>query len=177
MRKPLGRFGRGNLIHKLLQILPEMKLPDRRARARLYLQGQGLGAEASGQIEGEVFAVLEHEDFAHFFTQGSMAEVALAGHAKGLPDHISLNGQIDRLYVSGDDVWILDYKSNRPPPKTEDGVAQLYVRQMAAYKALAQELYPGKTIHCGLLWTDGPRLMPLSDELLDSIDWLAALSA
>jgi len=68
-------------------------------------------------------------------------------------------------------VWIVDYKSNRPPPKVEADVAQLYIRQMAAYRALARELYPDKTVRTALLWTDGPHMMTLSDQVLDNVKW------
>jgi ATP-dependent helicase/nuclease subunit A len=170
-----GRFGRGNIIHKLLQILPDLPLQQRRSAARQYL-GLHSGIDVD-QIETEVFTVLEHPDYAPFFATGSQAEVALAGRAKGLPENIELNGQIDRLSVRGDTVWIVDYKSNRPPPQSEDGVAQIYINQMAAYRALVRDLYPGKSIKCALLWTDGPRLMRLSNALLDNVNWDIALDA
>jgi ATP-dependent helicase/nuclease subunit A len=168
----LGRFGRGNIIHKLLQILPDLPISDRHKTTRNYLEKQvGVDKEAALQIEQEIFAVLEHNDYAQFFAEGSQAEVAIAGSADDLPDDIELNGQIDRLCVQEDTVWILDYKSNRPPPIDEANVSEIYVRQMAAYRSLVRNLYPGKRIVCALLWTDGPRLMRLSDARLDGVDW------
>ena len=170
-----GRFGRGNIIHKLLQILPDIPVDQRRAAARRHLD-MHRGIDAA-QIEQEVFAVLEHPDYAPFFAEGSQAEVALAGRAQELPEHIELNGQIDRLSVQGDTVWIVDYKSNRPPPLNEEGVAPIYVNQMAAYRALVRDLYPGKLVKCALLWTDGPHFMELSDGLLDNVRWDTVLDA
>ena len=67
-----------------------------------------------------------------------------------------------------DSVYIIDYKSNRPPPKTQDGVADIYWGQMAAYRELAKEIYPGREIISALLWTDGPSLMVLDDKRLDA---------
>ena len=172
-----NRFMRGNIIHKLLQYLPDIAEKDRRTAAQAYLQKQGsLKTSGANQIEKEVFAILEHKDFAPFFSKSSMSEVSLAGQAKNLPGGISFNGQIDRLCVIDNIVWILDYKSNRPPPQNESGVAGIYVRQMAAYRALARDIFPDKTIRTALLWTDGPRLMPLSDELLDSVNWESVLT-
>ena len=170
-----GRFGRGNIIHKLLQILPDLPVEERRKAARQFLDLH-VGIDAA-QIEAEVFAVLEHTDYAPFFATGSQAEVALAGRAHGLPENIELNGQIDRLSVQGDTVWIVDYKSNRPPPLSEQGVALIYINQMAAYRALVRDLYPQKAVICALLWTDGPHLMRLSDALLDNVNWETALDA
>ena len=171
------RFLRGNLIHKLLEILPSAGMSKRRALAQTYLDAQHISAAETADIIGEVFTVLEHPDFAHFFADGSMAEVSLAGRASALPKDAVFNGQIDRLCIGEKDVWILDYKSNRPPPENIENVAPLYVRQMAAYRALARELYPNKTIHCALLWTHAPRLMAVPDALMDKVDWGVVLGA
>ena len=62
---------------------------------------------------------------------------------------------------------ILDFKTNRPPPAREDDVSPIYLAQMALYRAAAARIFPGRRIVCGLVWTDGPRLMRLSDALLD----------
>ena len=37
-----------------------------------------------------------------------------------------INGRIDRLAVTKDQVLILDFKTNRPPPATENEVPQIY---------------------------------------------------
>ena len=42
-----------------------------------------------------------------------------------------------------------------------------YLAQMAAYRQVLAAIYPGRTIRCCLLWTDGPSLMELPGELLD----------
>src|SRR3546814_3953982 len=55
----------------------------------------------------------------------------------------SFAGQIDRLAVADDGILMVDYKSNRPPPATAERVAPVYLRQMAAYRALLREIYPG----------------------------------
>ena len=64
-------------------------------------------------------------------------------------------------------VRIVDYKTNRPPPNDARDVPPIYLRQMAAYRAVLREIYPLLTIRCALLWTDGPRLMQISEELLE----------
>ena len=162
------RFLRGNLIHKLLEVLPEFEPVKRAAIAAKMLAGyKMLGEEQRNQIIAEVFAVLDGAEFAEIFAIGSRSEISLAGSAKGLPEHLYLNAQIDRISVTESKVFIVDYKSNRPPPLTQDGVADIYWGQMAAYRELAREIYPSREIVCGLLWTDGPRLMILDDSRLD----------
>ena len=63
---------------------------------------------------------------------------------------------------------ILDFKTNRPPPASEAEVASITLDQMALYRAGAQAVFPGRRIVCGLLFTDGPRLLQLSDVVLDA---------
>ncbi len=78
-----------------------------------------------------------------------------------------ISGQIDRLVVGDDSVAIVDYKSNRPPPDDPEAVAPVYLRQMAAYRHVIREAWPGRAVTAYLLWTDAPRLMALPDSLLD----------
>ena len=162
-------FRRGNLIHKLLEVLPDIAAEKRRSTAQKMLSGyKDVSDDLRLQIESEVFDVLENPDFADVFADGSRAEVSLAGSAKGLPQGLYLNAQIDRLCVTDTLVTIVDYKSNRPPPTKPEDVSDLYLGQMAAYRELAREIYPGRRVNCALLWTDGPDLMELPDTLLDA---------
>jgi ATP-dependent helicase/nuclease subunit A len=80
-------------------------------------------------------------------------------------DH-ALSGQIDRLVVTGDRVLIVDFKTIRPSPDVEDDVPAPYLQQLATYQAALGRIYPGRRVDCALLWTDGPRLMPVSTALL-----------
>lgn len=167
---PAQRFARGRLVHTLLQHLPDLPTDDRHARALAYLAraaGQGFDDAAQADIAGEVMAILEDAQFAPLFAPGSRAEVSLAGHAVWNGKRVPLSGQIDRLAISDTDVLIADYKTNRPPPQRVEDVADIYLDQMAAYRALAAAAYPNKKVTCALVWTDGPRLMELPAAALD----------
>ena len=166
---PLGasghdRFKRGLLVHRLLQSLPELPAEEREAAARrfLALPAHALSAEEQDEIGRETLAVLKHPDFAAIFGPGSQAEVPVVGLVEG---H-ALSGQIDRLVVDGNRVLVVDFKTLRPPPSTEAEVAPVYLRQLALYRAALARIYPGHEIRCALLWTEGPRLMPISPERL-----------
>jgi ATP-dependent helicase/nuclease subunit A len=39
---------------------------------------------------------------------------------------------------------------------------------MALYREALKRIYPTKRVSCVLIWTDGVRLMPLPDALLDA---------
>jgi ATP-dependent helicase/nuclease subunit A len=158
------RFKRGLLVHRLLQSLPELPAEEREDMARrfLALPAHGLSAEEQEEIGRETLAVLGHPDFAAIFGPGSQAEVPLVGLVEG---H-ALSGQIDRLVVEEDRVLVIDFKTLRPPPATEAEVAPTYLRQLALYRAALARIYPGHQIRCALVWTEGPRLMPISLERL-----------
>ena len=107
--------------------------------------------------------MLDHPDCQSLFGPGSRAEVPLIGEVSG---HV-ISGQVDRLLVTAEAVSVIDYKTNRAPPESEDRVPAVYLRQMAAYREVLRRIYAGRPVRCFLLWTDGPRLMPLADGLVD----------
>ncbi|MCP2671730.1 UvrD-helicase domain-containing protein [Maricaulaceae bacterium EIL42A08] len=164
------RFRRGSLIHKLLQTLPDLPEDRRESSAKTFLASKPDLTEAQREeIISETLRVIDDPAFADLFGPGSRAEVALSGRAPGLPEGITVNGQIDRLVITDHEVLIVDYKTNRPPPTEVEDVATGYVGQMAAYRAILQALHPDRPVRCALLWTDAPRLMELPAELMERV--------
>ena len=165
-----ARFRRGLLIHRLLQGLPDLPPEARDAACRRLLARpvHGLPQEEQDALHREVMAVLQHPALAPLFGSDSRAEVPLAGLI-ALPDGTqeAVSGQIDRLVVTHDAIVVLDYKTLRPPPTDPAAVPAAYLRQMALYRAILRRIWPARRIDCHLLWTDGPRLMPLPAQLLD----------
>jgi ATP-dependent helicase/nuclease subunit A len=163
------RFKRGLLVHRLLQSLPELPIEEREIAARrfLALAMHRLTVEEQDEIRRETLAVLDHPGFAALLGPGSQAEVPVVGLIPGSAGTAhTMSAQIDRLVVGEDRVLIVDYKTLRPPPAAEDEVAPIYLRQLAAYQAALALIYPDREIRCALLWTEGPRLMPISPEIL-----------
>jgi ATP-dependent helicase/nuclease subunit A len=162
------RFLRGRLIHELLQRLPDLPAAKWQVAAQNRLTREAdLDDDARAAIVEETLGVLHDPKFARLFGPGSRAEAAIVGRGPGLPDDMVVNGSVDRLVVTETEVLVLDFKTNRPPPLHVDDVAQVYLNQMAAYRALLQANWPDKRVQCALLWTDGPRLMELPDAILD----------
>lgn len=151
------RYRCGVLTHKLLQILPDLPSASyaQAGAAFLKVYGSDLPEDIRHRCLSEVLAILNNPDFAPFFGAGAMAEVPILGQENGQP----INGQIDRLVVGSNDVWIVDYKTNRPPPTDPTKIPPAYLRQMALYRHAIAAIYPERSVHCALLWTYGPRLM------------------
>jgi ATP-dependent helicase/nuclease subunit A len=157
------RFQRGIIIHRLLQTLPELPRERREAAATAFLARFAIEPESRSQIVRETLAVLDDPHFAPLFAANSRAEVPLTGL---VGTHV-VSAQIDRLAVTADEVWIVDYKTNRPPPRDAAHVDPAYLFQMATYRAVIQAIYPAHKVRCVLLWTAGPFLMELAPGDLD----------
>jgi len=159
------RYQRGIIIHRLLQSLPDIAPAKRRPAAEAFVKrpGWALTPESSADIVSETLAVLDNPAFAPLFAPGSRAEVSVSG----LVGKHAISAQVDRLAVTPDEVWIIDYKTNRPAPRDRALVDAAYVLQMATYRAALQAIYPTHHVHCVLLWTDGPFTMELDSTQMD----------
>ncbi|MCX7381759.1 MAG: double-strand break repair helicase AddA [Alphaproteobacteria bacterium] len=159
------RFRRGQLIHALLQHLPVLPRDAWAAAAQRFLArpGHGLDPADIGRVTGEVLAVLDDPLLAPLFSPAGRAEVPLTGLVNGQV----VGGVVDRLAVFEDRVLIADYKTNRAPPAAVGRVPVLYLRQMAAYRAVLRAAFPGRAVECVLVWTSHAHAMPLPSALLD----------
>ena len=157
---------RGLVIHKLLEVLPGIPEPDRRAAAARYLSR---GAQALPQAErdavmGSVFAVLGNPAFAPVFASGSRAEVSLMGRIAIKGQERIISGKIDRIAVDGNRVLLVDYKTGGHP----SAIPPAYLAQMALYRALVRQLYPGREVEAALLFTASATLHSLAGPMLDA---------
>ena len=156
------RFQRGRLTHKLLEHLPDIPKDQREKAAKTYLDHArtDLSQDVLEDIRIETLALLNDPDFAGIFGPDSMAEVPISGLGRGTQ---LVNGQIDRLLIAPDRIMIIDYKTNRPPPSNPADVPQVYIDQLQGYADILKNLYPDREIRAALIWTDGPRLMDMTD--------------
>ncbi|HKR87675.1 MAG TPA: PD-(D/E)XK nuclease family protein, partial [Phenylobacterium sp.] len=149
------------------QILPDLPAAERPAGARALLaRERDLTDAQREEMVGAALAVLEDARFAEVFGEGSRAEVAIAGSARALPPGLKISGRIDRLVVLPGRVLVADVKTNRPSPARIEDADPAYLRQMAIYAAVLAEVFPGRRIEAALIWTDGPKLMPVPEKLM-----------
>ena len=81
---------------------------------------------------------------------------------------LRLTGQIDRLVRLDHEVLIIDYKTNRPPPRETAGIAPAYLYQLSAYRLAVKQVFGRVEVRAAILWTDGPRMMEIPSALLDA---------
>ena len=94
--------------------------------------------------------------------------MALAADLPELGVGARVHGRLDRLAITDDKIFIVDFKSNRTPPTKLEDVPVYYATQMALYRMALSKIFPGRRIGSALIWTQGPVLMPLPDEFLDA---------
>jgi ATP-dependent helicase/nuclease subunit A len=159
-------LARGNLVHRLLQSLPDLLPEWRENAARHYLarNAKKFSAVEQDHLLMKVLALLSDKRFAELFAPGSRAEVPIVGRVNGRP----LSGQVDRLVVTPKAVLIGDYKSNNPPPRRFEDVPPGYVTQLALYRAVLAKLYPDRPIRAALIWTETPEIMEIPAARLDA---------
>jgi len=159
-KEDVNRYRRGNVIHKLLQFLPDVRTANKEQVIREFLavQAPEFGFEETERVVREVLLLVEDVRFRKIFGPESRAEVPIMGLADGK----IISGQLDRLVVDEEEVLIVDFKTNRPAAETAADIPEVYLKQLRAYKRLAAGIYPGKDIHTYILWTDTANLMLVS---------------
>ncbi len=163
-----ARAARGQLIHQLLQRLPLLPAESwLRAADHLAASWDVLTAEQRQAAIHEAMAVLHHPQWRFLFGEQSRAEAAITGCIQLAGREIAVTGQIDRLAVTTQGVWLVDYKTTPKPPENQQKVPKPYLRQLLLYQRLLQQIYPGQPVRAALLWTAAPSLMPIDDALLD----------
>ena len=162
---------RGNLVHRLLQSLPDIADDKRRDTAMAFLarNADNWTEIERGTLAQQVLALLGEPGLAALFAPGSRAEVAVAGRLKRLDGSTFLvSGQIDRLVVKPTEVRIVDYKTNHNPPRKLVAAPKAYIRQLALYRGVLAKLYPDRPVRAALLWTETIEMMEISSAALDA---------
>jgi ATP-dependent helicase/nuclease subunit A len=156
-----NRFKRGNITHKLLEVLPDIAPEKWEQAAQQYVAqpAHDLTTDIQQSIVTETLKILNDPQFTDIFSDKAMAEVPVTG----LINNQVISGLIDRLLITDDDIFILDYKSNRPPPEDEKDIPDIYRKQMKAYADIMRGIYPNRRVRAALIWTYSAKLMELSD--------------
>lgn len=172
-----GAQVKGKIVHRLLQSLPDFPEGERPAAARRYL-GRAVTQWPEAEREAlaeNIVGLIADDRFSALFGPGSRAEVSVMGTVRVRGRDYAISGRVDRMGVDGDRVFIADYKTNRVPPATRDDIPFAHRAQLSLYREVLSPLFPGKSVDCLLIYTEGPQLYALSDVELGKA--LLAISA
>ena len=141
---------RGTAIHSLLEHLPHVPDAQWDDVAAIILRDQVI--EGSPDPLSVARNVLKAPNLAHIFAPETLTEAPITGY---LPDLSTrpLNGFIDRLIITNDKITCVDFKSNQAVPQTPETIPEGVLRQMGAYLALIEQIYPDTPIELAILWT------------------------
>jgi ATP-dependent helicase/nuclease subunit A len=160
---------RGDLLHRLLQFLPDVPAAGRRDAATRWFAtiASDLAIEARNLLIDEALRVIEHPELSALFGPGTVAEVDVL--ARGVAD-VTV-GRIDRLCVTADSVFIVDFKTGAPPADAARAPIN-YVRQLAIYSDVLARIYPDRAMRGLLVWTAGtagPAIHKFDEAALKSV--------
>src|SRR5690606_23899174 len=143
---------------RLLERLPDIASEDRPSAAlRMLSRERDVSDDQRQEMIRSAMAVLTDTRFAPVFGAGSRPEVALTGAVDG----VAISGRMVRLVVPRQRVLVVDFKSNRPAPGRIEDADPAYVLQAALYVSILRQLYPARAVEAALVWTGGPKLMPV----------------
>jgi ATP-dependent helicase/nuclease subunit A len=154
-------LARGHLLHLALEHLPETA-PETVLTLLAATEESSLAGDLSAIVD-EAQALMVAPHLAHLFAPDALPEVALTAEVPGLG---RLHGSIDRLIVTPDAVTAIDFKTNRQVPAAPEEVPEGILRQLGAYLAMVEALYPGREARVAVLWTHEARLMDLPRALV-----------
>ncbi len=162
---------RGILIHSLLELLPMVQADRRMSTALEYLKARAPELDDGLHIAmaNDVCGIMNHSELAPLFSKNSKAEAPIAGFLRrdGYPNR-RVSGQIDRLAVLEHEVLIADFKTTSAPPKSVKAVPERTAAQLATYRALVADLFPGRKIRCFVIYTAGLVVLEVPDEVLNA---------
>lgn len=171
---PNAALERGSAVHRLLEVLPTLPRHDRATAAQRYLQRKIPDINHDILIS-KINELLDDPRFEIVFSHQSRAEVSVGGTLILNGEARSISGKIDRLAVTDTHVLIVDYKTNRPPPRKLNDVPESHIAQLALYRAILTPLYPNRTIEAALIYTEGPHFITIGVAQLNAA--LEALTA
>lgn len=162
----------GRLAHLLLQVLPDVEPAGRQdaGRALAAARGAGLPPERREQIVAQALGLLADPALSVLFAPGSLAEVPVAGTIT-LPDGArrSVAGQIDRLALAAGSVLIADFKTASRPPADSAAIPPATLAQLAVYRALVGQIYPGRPVRALVIYTANLAVLEPESAALDAV--------
>jgi len=156
---------RGKWLHQLFERLPAVAPAERERLADEWLlRSAGVADEAlrRGLVE-DALRIISDPAYADIFGPEALAEAPIAAVT---PDGAVISGTVDRLLVLPDRIRIVDFKTGRAVPRSTGELPPSHLRQMAAYVAALEVIFPGRAIEAALLYTSGPLLHRLAPDLL-----------
>lgn len=158
----------GTLVHQLVEHLPGLPAAARRTAAERFVAVRAgrLDEKKRAGIVAQALAILDEPALAPLFGPRARAEVAVAGDIAVGDARRAVSGQIDRLVVSDEAIVFADFKTSARPPADLAAIPEAHVAQLAVYAALLTDIFPGRSLKALLVYTAGPRVLEVPEDVL-----------
>ena len=155
------------LTHRMLELLPQLG-EDARLKAAARIIDAGINHLSRSEAEAvlaEVLALLVLPELTAVFGPDARAEVPVSGLVAKTP----VSGVIDRLVVEESRITIVDFKTGAAPDlsQADGGLPRAYISQMALYRHLVGQIWPGRDVVAGLLYTENARMYWVDPAAMD----------
>ena len=151
----------GTALHRLLEHLPNHSPQDWPSVGRALLPDL---ADELPELLQDARRLIESDHLKFLFGPGSRAEQDISADIAQPPYRV--HGAIDRLVISRESVLAVDYKTNRVIPADPQQVPDGLLRQMGAYQAALERVFPDRRVGTAILWTQAATLMHLPPDLV-----------
>ena len=161
---------KGRLLHRMMQMLPEIAPAERAEAAERYTEraARFWPVAERRKLVDSVLKLLTEPELEQVFAAHAQAEVSIMGTLSLGGREYAVSGRVDRLAILPDRVVILDYKTNRVPPQTAESIPFAHRAQLAIYRDILSPLYPGKRVDCVLVYTENGSVHTLAPAALAS---------
>ena len=130
--------------------------------AASLIEAEFPGSDTEAAI-AEARRIFGAPELVHLFEEEVLSEVSLTAD---LPLLGRLTGIIDKLIVSNSKITAIDFKTNAVVPTSVEQVPDGLLRQMGAYLAMLESIYPDRAVEVSILWTANANLMPLPHDIV-----------
>lgn len=154
----------GSLTHRLLEILPPLNDDARRRAIKRTIASYAphqLDEAAASHAASTTLRLINDTRLKDIFSQNARAEVPVSGMVQGYV----ISGVIDRIVIDDAAITIIDFKTGQPP-KTDADIPSNYISQLALYTYVLRQIWPEKTLHAGLIFTEDASIHWLDDQRL-----------
>jgi len=116
-----------------------------------------LAASSQQRLKASCDKIIANKEFHELIRKDLKTEITLGTNTK---DGVKI-GRIDLMVIDQEQVYIIDYKSDRTPALRAEDIPENYSKQLLSYKKMVQEIYPDKTIRTMFLWLENGRLQEI----------------
>lgn len=154
------RFEQGKIIHKILELVFDLEPEIRNPKIEQILANKNLQKEIQNNIKETLKKFFDSKELKDFLPNKndiiqSKSEVPITASL----EDTNINAVIDKLILTKDEAFIIDYKTNKNIPKNFDEISPQYKRQMKLYKKLISSIYPNKKIKTALIYITKPKII------------------